>query len=115
MLTPGRGTESLSSHHYHRQPLKAAVFFCLLSLATKIGNELEKDKKVVAFEIQGIVDNNPYKGLSPELKQEGLASFRAWNAIREINKKIPNATAFEGPSLQLKDKRGYRIKAYFVE
>lgn len=88
---------------------------CLLSLATKIGNELEKDKKVVAFEIQGIVDNNPYKGLSPELKQEGLASFRAWNAIREINKKIPNATAFEGPSLQLKDKRGYRIKAYFVE
>lgn len=88
---------------------------CLLSLATKISKELENDKKVVAFEVQGIVDSNPYKGLSPELKQEGLASFRAWNAIQEINKKLPNATAFEGPSLQSKDKRGYRIKAYFVE
>lgn len=88
---------------------------CLLSLATKISKELENDKKVVAFEVQGIVDNNPYKGLSPELKQEGLASFRAWNAIREINKKLPNVTAFEGPSLELKDQRGYRIKAYFVE
>ena len=88
---------------------------CLLSLTTKINKELENDKKVVAFEVQGIVDNNPYKGLSPELKQEGLASFRAWNAIREINKKLPNVTAFEGPSLESKDKRGYRIKAYFVE
>ena len=35
MLTPRRGTESLSSHHYYRQPLKAAVFFCLLPLATR--------------------------------------------------------------------------------
>ena len=35
MLTPRRGTESLPSHHYYRQPLKAAVFFCLLSLATR--------------------------------------------------------------------------------
>ena len=35
MLTPERGTESLPSHHYYRQPLKAAVFFCLLSLATR--------------------------------------------------------------------------------
>lgn len=24
-----------TSHHYYRQPLKAAVFFCLLSLATR--------------------------------------------------------------------------------
>ena len=29
------GTECLTSHHYYRQPLKAAVFFCLLSLATR--------------------------------------------------------------------------------
>ena len=35
MLTPERGTESLPSHHYYKQPLKAAVFFCLLSLATR--------------------------------------------------------------------------------
>ncbi|WP_300692353.1 MULTISPECIES: hypothetical protein [Helicobacter] len=88
---------------------------CLLSIATKVDKELQADKRVVAFEVQGIVDTNPYRGLSPELKQEGLASFRAWNAIRAINAKIPNATVFEGPSLQLENKRGYSIKAYFVE
>ena len=88
---------------------------CLLSIATKVNAELQNDKRVVAFEIQGIVDNKPYAGLSPELKQEGLASFRAWEAIREIEKKLPNVTAFEGPSLQLPNKRGYTIKAYFVE
>lgn len=88
---------------------------CMLSIATKVDKELQEDKRVVAFEVQGIVDTRPYGGLSPELKQEGLASFRAWNAIRAINAKLPNATVFEGPSLQLEDKRGYRIKAYFVE
>ncbi len=88
---------------------------CLLAIATKVDKELQTDKRVVAFEVQGIVDTNPYRGLSPELKQEGLASFRAWNAIRAINDKIPNATVFEGPSLQLENKRGYSIKAYFVE
>ncbi len=88
---------------------------CILSLVTKVGKELQEDKRVVAFEVQGIVDTNPYRGLSAELKQEGLASFRAWRAIRSINAKIPNATIFEGPSLQLANKRGYSIKAYFVE
>ncbi|MBX7490822.1 hypothetical protein K4G58_04415 [Helicobacter sp. Faydin-H64] len=88
---------------------------CLLSIATKVDKELQNDKRVVAFEVQGIVDTNPYRGLSPELKQEGLASFRAWNAIRSINAKIPNATIFEGPSIQLANKRGYSIKAYFVD
>ncbi|TLD87048.1 hypothetical protein LS69_005030 [Helicobacter sp. MIT 05-5294] len=88
---------------------------CLLSIATKVDKELQADKRVVAFEVQGIVDTNPYRGLSPELKQEGLASFRAWNAIRAINDKLPNAVVFEGPSLQLENKRGYSIKAYFVE
>lgn len=88
---------------------------CLLSIATNVNKELSDDISVVAFEVQGIVDTNPYRGLSPELKQEGLASFRALEAIREINKKIPNAVVFEGPSMQLQDKRGYSIKAYFVE
>lgn len=88
---------------------------CLLSIATKVSKELEEDKQVVAFEVQGIVDTNPYRGLSPELKQEGLASFRAREAIREIYAKIPNATAFEGPSIQRPNQRGYSIKAYFVE
>ncbi|CAM2789464.1 hypothetical protein [Helicobacter burdigaliensis] len=87
---------------------------CLLSIATKVGNELESDNRVVAFEVQGFVDTKPYAGSSPELKQEGLASFRAREAIREINKKLPNATVFEGPSIQVEDKRGYSIKAYFV-
>lgn len=88
---------------------------CLLSIAIKVDKELQEDRRVVAFEVQGIVDTNPYRGLSPELKQEGLASFRAWNAIRAIEAKIPNVVVFEGPSLQLKEKRGYTIKAYFVD
>lgn len=88
---------------------------CLLSIATKVSKELEEDRQVVAFEVQGIVDTNPYRGLSPELKQEGLASFRAREAINQIYAKIPNATAFEGPSIQRPNQRGYVIKAYFVE
>ena len=38
---------------------------CLLSIATKVDSELQNDKRVVAFEVQGIVDTNPYRGLSP--------------------------------------------------
>lgn len=33
--TPVRGTESLTSHHYHRQPLTVAVYFCLFPFATR--------------------------------------------------------------------------------
>lgn len=88
---------------------------CLLHIATNANKAMELDKKVVAFEVQGIVDTKSYRGLSPELKQEGLASFRALAAIKEIEKKVPNAVAFEGPSIQLPEKRGYTIKAYYVE
>ncbi|MGP1449942.1 MAG: hypothetical protein ACTTJS_02285 [Wolinella sp.] len=88
---------------------------CALSLAANVNKELESDKRVVAFEVQGIVDTTPYRGLSPELKQEGLASFRAHAAIKAIGEKLPNAVVFEGASLQEAGKRGYRIKAYFVE
>lgn len=88
---------------------------CALSLAANVNSELEADKRVVAFEVQGIVDTTPYGGLSPELKQEGLASFRAREAIRAVEAKIPHAVVFEGLSIQESDRRGYRLKAYFVE
>ena len=88
---------------------------CAISVAANVHKELEADKRVVVFEVQGIVDSSPYGGLSPELKQEGLASFRAREAIRAIAKKLPDAVAFEGPSLQEASHRGYRIKAYYVE
>lgn len=88
---------------------------CLLSIATNVSEELQNDGRVVAFEVQGIVDASPYRGLSPELKQKGLAGFRAWSAIAHLYEKVPNATIFEGPSLQFPDRRGYSIKAYFVE
>ncbi|MGP1579749.1 MAG: hypothetical protein ACTTH5_01805 [Wolinella sp.] len=88
---------------------------CAISVAANVHKELEEDKRVVVFEVQGIVDSTPYKGLSPELKQEGLASFRAREAIRAIALKLPDAVAFEGPSSQEKSRRGYRIKAYYVE
>ena len=51
MLTPGRGTESLSSHHYYRQPLKAAVFFCLLSLATRKRVHILLERNLVTCQI----------------------------------------------------------------
>jgi hypothetical protein len=34
-LNPSRGTEGLAPHYYLGQPLKAAVFFSLLILATR--------------------------------------------------------------------------------
>ncbi|MCI6217744.1 MAG: hypothetical protein MR629_04275 [Helicobacter sp.] len=72
------------------------------------------DKRVVAVEIAGVVDTRPYRGAHAELKQEGLASFRAKEAILLATKIAPNIAVFEGLSQQLPNKRGFLVKAYYV-
>lgn len=76
---------------------------------------INEDNKIVAFEISGIVDNLAYAGTQPELKQEGLASFRAKEAMLEVSKKMPNIAVFEGLSQQKDNKRGFVVRAYYVE
>ncbi|WP_394997400.1 hypothetical protein [uncultured Helicobacter sp.] len=86
---------------------------CQQALDEGLKHTLE-DKKVVAIEVSGIVDTRPYGGNSPELKQEGLASFRAREAILYVRQSVPHIAVFEGLSQQLPNKRGFVVKAYYV-
>ncbi|WP_334086345.1 hypothetical protein [Helicobacter typhlonius] len=88
---------------------------CTEELTSGIVAMARADNKIVAFEISGVVDNLPYAGLSPELKQEGLASFRAREAIYIVSKRMPNVAAFEGLSQQKPNQRGFVVRAYYVE
>lgn len=88
---------------------------CAKVLIVNIQNLLKEDKKIVALEVSGVVDDQQYSGFSPELKQEGLASFRARNVIEYLRKSLPNITTFEGLSVQKPNKRGYFIRAYYVQ
>lgn len=88
---------------------------CAKTLISNVQAILKEDKKIVALEVSGVVDEQKYRGLSPELKQEGLASFRAKSVIEYLRKTLPTITTFEGLSLQKKGKRGYFIRAYYVE
>lgn len=88
---------------------------CARVLIVNIQNLLKEDKKIVALEVSGVVDNQQYSGFSPELKQEGLASFRARSVIEYLRKTLPNITTFEGLSVQKANKRGYFIRAYYVQ
>ncbi|WP_300742330.1 hypothetical protein [uncultured Helicobacter sp.] len=88
---------------------------CLDELTRGIADMVHKDKKIVAFEVSGVVDSLPYAGLSPELKQEGLASFRAREAIYIVGKNLPNIAVFEGLSQQKAKERGFVVRAFYVE
>lgn len=88
---------------------------CAEVLIVNIQNLLKEDKKIVALEVSGVVDEQQYSGFSPELKQEGLASFRARNVIEYLRKSLPNITTFEGLSVQKPNKRGYFIRAYYIQ
>lgn len=88
---------------------------CVDELVGGMAEMVHNDNKIVAFEVSGIVDNLPYAGLSPELKQEGLASFRAREAIYIVGKKLPNVAVFEGLSQQKARERGFVVRAFYVE
>lgn len=88
---------------------------CAKVLVSNIQNLLKEDKKIVALEVSGVVDEAQYSGFSPELKQEGLASFRARNVIEYLRKTLPSITTFEGLSVQKPNKRGFFIRAYYIQ
>ena len=88
---------------------------CNDELKSGINEIIKQDNTIVAFEISGIVDTRPYAGLSPELKQEGLASFRAKEAIMIATRQMPSVAAFEGLSQQRANQRGFVVRAFYVE
>ncbi|RDU57371.1 hypothetical protein [Helicobacter sp. MIT 99-5507] len=76
---------------------------------------INTNSEIIALEVSGIVDNSPYSGPSAELKQEGLASFRAREAIGVITRGFSNVAVFEGLSIQAPNKRGFEVKAYYLQ
>ncbi len=88
---------------------------CKEETIKKVKEEIKSDRKIVVWEVIPIVDENPYAGLSPELKQEGLASFRAKSIVDELNNEIEGITVLKGFSVSEKNKRGYKLKAYYLE
>lgn len=87
---------------------------CEDSMVSSINHLIDTNKEIVALEVSGIVDSNPYAGPSAELKQEGLASFRAREAIKIITSEFSNIAVFEGLSMQVSNKRGFEVKAYYL-
>lgn len=88
---------------------------CGKDIVESVQNLIDTNKELIALEVIGIVDNNPYAGPSAELKQEGLASFRAREAIRLITRNFSSIAVFEGLSIQAPNKRGFEIKAYYLQ
>lgn len=88
---------------------------CENDIMLSIQNLIDTNKELIALEVSGIVDNNPYSGPSAELKQEGLASFRAREAIMIISRAFSNVAVFEGLSIQAPNKRGFEVKAYYLQ
>lgn len=88
---------------------------CRDDIFSSVQNLINTNNELIALEVSGIVDNNPYSGPSAELKQEGLASFRAREAIIAITRAFSEVAVFEGLSQQSPGKRGFEIKAYYLQ
>ena len=120
---------TINNLSYSIKPLDSTVSTCYLmrngkwmlpkacesEMIESIRNLISANNEIVALEISGVVDNNPYAGPSAELKQEGLASFRAREAITSITRNFSEIAVFEGLSLQKPNKRGFEVKAYYVK
>lgn len=88
---------------------------CAQKTMDSINDLINANTELIALEVSGIVDSSPYAEPSAELKQEGLASFRAREAIKAINRAYSSVAAFEGPSIQADNKRGFQVKAYYLQ
>ena len=120
---------TINNLSYSIKPLDSTVSTCYLmrngkwmlpkacesEMIESIRNLISSNNEIVALEISGVVDNNPYAGPSAELKQEGLASFRAREAITSITRNFSEIAVFEGLSMQKPNKRGFEVKAYYVK
>lgn len=68
------------------------------------------------FEVRGVVDEQPYAGPSAELKQEGLASYRAREGAKMVEQKAGNDTIIlQGFGVQERAKRGFEVYGYKYE
>lgn len=88
---------------------------CARQLKANLTQLLQSDKRILVLEIIGVVDEKQYSGRSPELKQEGLASFRAKAVMMQLRKDFPNVLTFKGLSTQEKMKRGFSVRAYYAQ
>ncbi|MFP4332692.1 MAG: hypothetical protein ACLFQJ_05275 [Campylobacterales bacterium] len=104
-----------------KKPRKIHLFSCLefgigsYKADARCENIAKSAKKMGydLYEIRGVVDNNPYSGLSPELKQEGLAGYRAKEGARLLEKDLPrDSIVFQGFSTQTTQKRGFEVYGY---
>ncbi len=88
---------------------------CKSNLIAGINQNIQNQKNIIAWEVIPIVDEKPYAGSSPELKQEGLASYRTRDAhalLENIDKE--DSPVFKGLTLQQKEQRGFKLKAYYI-
>lgn len=68
------------------------------------------------YEVRGVVDEVPYMGSSPELKQEGLASYRAKEGAKLVEGKTgKESIILQGFSVQEAKKRGVEVYGYKYE
>ena len=88
---------------------------CKDEVLSAIKTLISTNSEIIAIEVSGVVDSSPYSGPSAELKQEGLASFRAREAIGVITRGFSNIAVFEGLSIQAPNKRGFEVKAYYLQ
>jgi len=106
-----------------KKPKKELVFTCY---ELKTGSyeldehckELSKafNNKYDLFEVRGVVDEQPYVGPSAELKQEGLASYRAKEGAKLLETKGgSDSIILQGFSVQEKAKRGFEVYGYKYE
>ncbi len=120
---------AISSLKYTIKPNNADIFVCndmrnggwklpqkcADGLINAVQRLIESNAELIAFEVSGIVDNSPYSGPSAELKQEGLASFRAREGIFAIMRRFSDVAAFEGLSMQEPNMRGFQVRAYYLQ
>jgi len=106
-----------------KKPKKELVFTCY-GLETgsyeldEHCKELSKafNNKYDLFEVRGVVDEQPYVGPSAELKQEGLASYRAKEGAKLLETKGgSDSIILQGFSAQEKAKRGFEVYGYKYE
>lgn len=126
--TAPKAKSTIASLKYTIKPNNADIYECINmrngrwimpkqceeDILVAVQRLIDANNELIAIEVSGIVDGNPYSGPSAELKQEGLASFRAREGIISIIREYSNVAAFEGPSQQVRGKRGFQVKAYYL-
>jgi len=106
-----------------KKPKKELVFTCYsFETGSFEGDErceeLSKalNNKYDLFEVRGVVDEQPYAGPSAELKQEGLASYRAREGAKMVEGKAgSDSIILQGFGVQERAKRGFEVYGYKYE